>query len=639
MRSDFVLTGIVVTALVAASEADGARIESFDKKVSVHFALQKSGAPAYRIEYLGKPVVVESRLGFEPGFMDGFAVARISSNAHRGQWTNPFGERKIVPDNYREMNVDLRHSSGRLLRLTFRAYNEGAALRYTFPKQAGGEFRFDGEHTEFRFPENTYGYEEHGTEGVYRRVNTAEIAPQCERPLTLEYASGIVASLAEAANFDYPRMLLSGLHGMPGALVSALGGSSSNLPNRGRSDGRVTLLPGSSTPWRMFVVGKRPGDLLERNYLMLSLNPPLALKDTSWIKPGKVMRDAALTTANSKSIIDFAEIAGLNYVHLDWKWYGSEDIETGDATRVRVPDLDIREIIRYGREKNVGLIVYVDRRQIRKQRDILFPLYREWGVQGVKIGFIDVGPQSETAWTTETIQKAAENHLMLNIHDGYRATGNNRTYPNLMTVEGIRGNEHMPTPEHNCTLPFTRYVAGIGDYTICYYDQRLKTTKAHQLAMAVVSFSPLQWIFWYDRPSEYGGEPEIEFFRRVPTVWDETKVVNGRIGQFATIARRSGQDWFIGTINNSEARELEIPLSFLPRNAQYTARIFADDAEVQTRTKVGIETHAVTAGTTLKARLRPGGGQAIWITPAAGDPPSANQRAAAQRIAWYMSRW
>jgi alpha-glucosidase len=197
----------------------------------------------------------------------------------------------------------------------------------------------------------------------------------------------------------------------------------------------------------------------------------------------------------------------------------------------------------------------------------------------------------------------------------------------------------MPTPEHNCTLPFTRYVAGIGDYTICYYDQRLKTTKAHQLAMAVVSFSPLQWIFWYDRPSEYGGEPEIEFFRRVPTVWDETKVVNGRIGQFATIARRSGQDWFIGTINNSEARELEIPLSFLPRNAQYTARIFADDAEVQTRTKVGIETHAVTAGTTLKARLRPGGGQAIWITPAAGDPPSANQRAAAQRIAWYMSRW
>ncbi|MFB3825175.1 MAG: glycoside hydrolase family 97 catalytic domain-containing protein [Bryobacteraceae bacterium] len=586
------------------------QLTSFDGRVLVRFALQPGGVPAYRIDYRGKPVVLESRLGFEPGFTSGFAVTRTSTRGYRGEWTNPFGERRIVPDRYRELNVDLKHASGRLMRLTFRAYNEGAALRYTFPKQAETEFLFEGERTEFRFPGETYAWEEHGTEGEYRRVKTSAIEPWCERPLTLEYASGILASLAEAANEAYPRMLLSPV---PGGLVSALGGTSSNLAKRQASDGRVTVRPEFSTPWRFFVAGEKPGDLLERNYLMLNLNPPPALRDTSWIQPGKVMRDTTLTTGNSKAIIDFAATAGLSYVHLDWKWYGSEDPKTGDATTVRAPNLDIHEIIRYGREKNVGLIVYVDRRQIKTQRDILFPLYRQWGVRGVKIGFIDVGPQSETAWTTETIQKAAEQRLMLNIHDGYRATGNNRTYPNLMTVEGIRGNEHMPAPEHNCTLPFTRYVAGIGDYTICYFDRRLKTTKAHQLAMAVVSFSPLQWIFWYDRPSMYNGEPEVEFFRRVPTVWDETRVVHGRIGRFATIARRSGREWFLGTINNSEPRELDIPLSFLAEGESYTARIYADDDAVQTRTKVGIETRPVTSRTTLKARLRPGGGQAVWI--------------------------
>ncbi len=593
------------------------RVESPDGKVAIGFLMQAGGIPAYRIEYLGKSIVLESRLGFEPNFTSGFQIVGTSANTHEEQWTQVYGERQTVPDNYRELNVDLKHESGRLLRLVFRAYNEGAALRYAFPAQAGvQELKFAGERTEFRLPEGTFGYEEHGTEGVYQRSRITDIQPWCERPLTLEYEHGLFASLTEADNQRYPRMLLSPLPGAAGALVSALGGTSSNGTSGQRHDPSVTLSPPFATPWRVFVVGEKPGDLLERNYLLLNLCPPLELKDTSWIKPGKVMRDTTLTTANSKAIIDFAEQAGLQYVHLDWKWYGSEDFNTGDATTVRAPDLDIPEIIRYGREKNVGLIVYVDRRQIKKQRDILFPLYEQWGIKGVKIGFVDVGPQRETAWITETIRKAAEHHLMLNIHDGYRPTGLSRTYPNLMTVEGIRGNEHMPTPEHNCTLPFTRYIAGVGDYTVCYYDRRLKTTHAHQLAMAVVSYSPLQWIFWYDRPSMYAGEPEIEFFRKVPTTWDETKVINGRIGEYATIARRSGRDWFVGTINNSQARRLQVPLTFLTDGKEYEARLYLDDDTVMTRTKVGIETRRVDSKTILNVPLTAGGGQAIWITPA-----------------------
>jgi alpha-glucosidase len=613
MRNSLVVIVLVAMASVACGDS---RIESPDTKVVVTFAMQAGGVPSYRVEYLGKPTVLESRLGFEPNFTDGFEATGSSAATHQGQWTNAFGERRTVPDNYAELNVDLRHSSGRLLRVTLRAYDEGAALRYTLPSQDTKEFRFTGERTEFRLPADTYGYEAHGTEDEYRRVKTSEIQPYCERPLTLEYSSGLYASLGEAANADYPRMLLSALADPSGGLVTSLGGRTSNTPTPNqRHDASVTLKAGDSTPWRMLVVGERPGDLLERNTLMLNLNPPCSLADTSWIRPGKVMRDTALTTENSKAIIDFAATGGFQYTHLDWKWYGSEDAVTGDATTVRAPGLDVPEIIRCGNEKGVGLILYVDRRQIKKQRDILFPLYEKWGVKGVKIGFVDVGPQAETAWISETIQKAAEHHLMLNIHDGYRATGNNRTYPNLMTVEGIRGNEHFPTAEHNCTLPFTRYVAGIGDYTVCYYDSRLKTTHAHQLAMAVVSFSPLQWIFWYDKPTMYGGEPEVEFFRKVPTVWDETKVVSGKIGDHAVIARRSGDSWFIGTINKSQPRTLQVPLSLLPAGRSYTAHLYSDDPSVQTRTHVAVKTQAVDAKTVLDVPLLASGGQAIWIEP------------------------
>lgn len=617
---------VISTAVLAASclgvAAAAERVESPDGNVVVEFLLEADGSPAYQVTFLGKPVVLESRLGFEPGLTNGFQMMKSSSESRQGQWTTDFGERHIIPDNYHELDVDLKQSSGQAMRITFRAYNEGAAFRYSFPAQNGAaDLVFTAERTEFRFVPDTFGYEEHGTEGEYRRVHVADIQPWCERPLTLEFTNGLFASLAEADNENYPRMLLSGLPGVPGALVSALGGSSAN--NASSRPGRwpAQLAPGAATPWRTLILGQKPGDLLERNYLIMDLVPPCAIADISWIKPGKAMRDTMLTTANSKAIIDFAQKAGLQYVALDDRWYGGEDQTTGDATTARAPNLDLPEVIRYGKSNHVGVILYVDRRQIKSQRDVLFPLYEKWGVAGVKIGFIDVGPQAETAWVTETVQKAAEHHLLLNIHDGYRSMGLSREYPNLLTVEGIRGNEHFPTPEHNCTIPFTRYTSGPGDYTVCYYDKRIKTTHAQQLAMAVISFSPLQWIFWYDRPSLYQGEPEIEFFQKVPTVWDDTKVINGEIGKFATIARRSGQDWFIGTVNNSEVRTLQVPLTFLDAGRSYVAHIYSDDPTVATKTKVGVKTLSVNSKTVLDVPLVAGGGQAIWIAAGANSPP------------------
>jgi alpha-glucosidase len=618
-RSTWMLLVGCLVFQVAAATADDFLLKSPDGKLAIDCSIDAEGALGYKIDYAGKPVLLNSHLGFEPDLVKGFQFVQSDSRSHSGQWAQVYGERKEVPDNYHELNVDLKHNSGRLLRFTFRAYNEGAALRYQYLLQNGHDFELTAEKTEFHLPSNTWGYEEHASEGEYQRARVNDIKQQCERPLTLEFETGLFACVAEADNERYPRMLLEPLPGASDALVTELGGTTLNtVPRTGLvDDGRnakATLHPGESTPWRVVLVGEKPGDLLEHNYLLLNLNPPLALSDTAWIKPGKCMRDTTLTTANSKAIIDFAATAGLSYVAWDWHWHGNDESQaTGDATKVRDHDLDLDEVLRYGKEKNVGLIVYVDRRQIKSQRDVLFPLYEKIGIKGVKIGFVEVGPQAQTAWITETIQKAAEHHLLLDIHDGYRPTGYSRTYPNLMTVEGIRGNEHFPTAAHNCTLPFTRYIAGPGDYTVCYYDRRLKTSHAHQLAMAVVSYSPLQWIFWYDKPSMYSGEADVEFFQNVATVWDDTKVVQGEIGKYATIARRSGDDWFIGTVNGDEARDLQLSLTFLDAAKKYTAHVYADDETISSKTKVSVNTRPVDSQTQLRVPLKPSGGQAIWI--------------------------
>ncbi len=619
MKISFLLCFLVGLGTTVAVAED--RVTSPDGNVSVAFALQSNGIATYTIDYLGRPLVLESRLGFEPDLLGGFALVSATKGEHRGEWQQRLGERSVVPDNYRELSIQLRHeATGRKVTVLFRAYDEGAALRYVFPEQATKEFTFTGERTEFHFPAETFGWEERGTEGEYRRVKIGAMEPFGERPLTLELADGRYAALGEAANSRYARTLLSAVPGTTDTLVTALGGTSSNLDRVSefaqRHDPHVTLHGGDATPWRMLVVGRRPGDLLERNYLMLNLNPPCALADTSWIKPGKAMRDTTITTANSKAIIDFAATAGLSFVHLDWKWYGPVEFEAEGEVKVRAPNLDIPEIVRYGREKGVGLILYVDRRQVRRERERMFKMFEEWGVVGVKIGFVDVGPQTETAWITDTIELAAKHHLMLNIHDGYRSTGLSRTWPNLMTVEGIRGNEHFPTAAHNCTLPFTRYIAGVGDYTVCYYDPRLKnTTHAHQLAMAVVSFSPLQWIFWYDKPSAYEHEPEVEFFREVPTVWDETRVLAGEIGKFAVIARRKGDAWFVGAINADEPRQVALSLSFLPVGRSYLGHVYADDPAVRTKTHVRVLAKSMSASEVVDLELGSGGGQAIWLEP------------------------
>lgn len=581
-------------------------LKSPNGSLQVHIAVDHAGKVIYAIHRGTQPVLLASRLGLEPDWVEGSSVTSVATAHHSEVWRPLYGERDAIPDIYNQLTLGLAHRGGRDLILQFRAYDEGIALRYG----ALEPMTIEKEATEFHLPAGSFAYQEHGgTEGEYSRAPVGKIEPLCQTPLTIELPDGLYAALLEAANVAFPQMTVGSDPDSADTLSAELGS-------------RATLPAGAFTPWRLVMVAATPGALLEHNYLELDLNARQVLKDVAWIKPGTAMREMTLSTAGAYKAIDFAAAHHIQYIGFDDGWYGPEDYATGDATHERTRDklgrpapLNIRAVVRYGRSRGIGVWVYVDHRQAEKQRDTLFTLYEKWGLAGVKIGFVDVGSQQDTEWIAETVRKAAAHRLLLDIHDQYRTTGYTRTYPNLLTVEGIRGNEHFPTPEHDATIPFTRYLAGSADYTICYYTDRLKNTHAHQLAMSVVSYSPLQWIFWYDSPSDYHGEPEIAWFEHLPTVWNETRVPLGEIGKYAVIARRSHSDWYVAAIGNSQSLTLHLALKFLRPGVIYDATLYSDDATIATATHVAIAHRKLTSTDALDLVLAPRGGEAIYMKP------------------------
>jgi alpha-glucosidase len=511
------------------------------------------------------------------------------------------------------------------LDLELRAFDEGIAFRYLLPAGDGRtRVRILRELTEFRFLGDHTTWAVYSAQGKYERVSLSQLKPRCERPLTVEVTPHVYAAVAEAQLVDYARMRLSPVEPGKTALMAAL-------------DGEVTADLPLATPWRVVLLARSPGQLLEQNYLLLNLNEPCAIDDTSWIKPGKVIREVTLTTDGGKACVDFAAQRGLQYVEFDAGWYGHEYSDEADARAVNVDPqrsrgpLDLQEVIRYARERRIGVILYVNRRALERQLDELLPLYRKWGVSGVKYGFVQVGSQQVTAWLHEAVRKAAEQQLMVDIHDEYRPTGYSRTYPNLMTQEGIAGDETSPTNSLTLTILFTRMLAGAADNTICYYDSRVAKNASHayQLAKSVCLYSPWQFLYWYDRPASaprrvggaggeervIGDEPELEFFDHLPTVWEETRVIEGRIGEFASIARRAADCWYVGCMNGEQPRSFTLPLSFLDVNRRYEAVIYRDDATVDSRTHVRVERHTVDAQQQLSFEIAPHGGTAMRMTP------------------------
>jgi alpha-glucosidase len=583
----------------------------------------------YSVRYEGETVIRESLLELQldnhlsesamalpidrrPRWFENLQVVGTRRSAHDSTWKPVTGERAEVRDHYQALSVDLVKDDNPIYRMSveLRAYDAGVALRFAFPENPKGSYyRIVSEDTEFALPAGTRAWFHGWAQAPYRLLPLRDWPDQSERPLTLELPNGpkgsLHVALLEAQMVDYSRTKFKLSATRPDTLVTAM-------------HDPADLISPFATPWRGIMIARTPGRLIENNDFILNLNPPSRIADPAWIKPGKIMRVMTQTTAAAKANIDFAARHHLQYILFDWKWYGPAFSFSSDATRVAIPNFDLPGIIEYAKARGIGVWLYVNQQALLAQSDTLFQTYRDWGVKGVKFGFVQVGSHRWTTWLDKTLQQAAAARIMVNVHDDWRPTGEQRTWPNLMTAEGIRGNEEMPDATHNTVLPFVRFLAGAADYTICYYDPRIKTTHAHQLALAVIYYSPLQTLYWYDKPEMSHDEPELAFWDRIPTVWDETRVVDGAPGQSVTIARRKGDEWFVGSITNNDARRIQLPLSFLPKlpnGRRFIATVYADDAAVPTRTRVGVRTLKVGADDVLTLNLPASGGQAIWLSP------------------------
>lgn len=405
-----------------------------------------------------------------------------------------------------------------------------------------------------------------------------------------------------------------------------------------------------SSPWRVLMLGSAAGDLAASD-LVQNLNDPPA-GDFSWVKPGEASWNwwngpyapqvdfkVGMNTATMKHFVDLAAEMGWEYVVIDEGWYGPAFAErhpvwskhpTSKITTV-VPELDLQEVIRYARERGVKPILWLHWDHVADQMNEAFPLYEKWGVAGIKIDFMDRDDQEIVNYYHRVAELAAKHRLMVNFHGAYKPTGVSRTYPNLVTREGVLGNEYNKwsarvTPEHTVTIPFTRGLLGEMDFTPGGFRNRsvkdfraqdiapfVMGTRAHQLAMFIIYESALKVAS--DSPYNYGISPAgIDFLKLVPTTWDDTRVINGDPGDFITMARRSGDDWFIGSMSDEEARTVQIPLDFLGEG-RYQAEIWADAYDAADfPDRLMKQERIVTAKDTLSAVMAPGGGYIARLT-------------------------
>lgn len=594
---------------------------------------QKDGRLTYRLDYAAKQVIEEGELGVNIDnhlvesamgipvdnsnvWTNGMEVTSVDRRSEDNTWKPVYGEYAQIRDRYNEMTIHLlkggKHQGASnaydkrqqyLLDIIVRAYDEGVAIRYHFPEATNGLFmHITDDLTSFRFAPGAEAYHYAWAQSHANKVkllkSEAAWKEEAERPLTLRLDNGLYAAIGEAALSDFVRgkLKLKANNELQMALFHP-----------------ADIITAYDMPWRFIMVGEKAIDLINNKQMVLNLNAPCQIQDASWIKPGKAFRVCRLDMKTCMEGVDFCVDRGLQYIELDAGWYGPEMKMSSSALKVlETRDIDMPKLCQYAKSKGIGVWVYVNQRALYQELDQLLPLYEKWGISGIKFGFVQIGSQEWTTWLHNAVKKCADHHIMVDIHDEYRPTGWSRTYPNLMTQEGIGGNEEMPDAEHNTILPFTRFLCGPADYTPCYFNGRVKNTKAHQLAMPVVYYSPITFLYWYDLPNVYKGEKELDFWKYCPTVWDESKALQGEIGEYIVQARRSGNDWFVGAMNGLQARDITLNTAdFLQKGKKYQVEIYNDNPALNTRTKVSTVVQTIKAGKILKLHLQPSGGAAL----------------------------
>jgi len=547
-----------------------------------------------------------------------------------------------VPDEYNQLTLTFKNYS-----LQFRVYDEGAAFRWVSAKK--GEYKVMEELVNFAFPadRNTWFPEEESIfshqERKYIREKLSNINSKrfCSTGMLVDCENGVKTYISESGLMDYPGLWLRGNDENPNELTGKFAGVV--LKEKALNDRDIEPVKYAAYiarcngprvfPWRVMLITQKDADLVQSD-LIYKLAPEQKIENTSWIKPGKVAWDwwnalniygvdfeSGVNNDTYKYYIDFASEYSLEYVVLDEGWY-----HLGDVLDV-VDEINIKELVAYGKKKKVEIILWVVWKTLDDKLEEALDQFQAWGVKGIKIDFMQRDDQWMVNFYEKIARECAKRELLVDFHGAYKPAGLERAYPNVVSYEAVKGLENakwskLPDPEHDLTLPFIRMVAGPMDYTPgaminktkknfnpVFFEPMSQGTRCHQLGMYVVYESPLQMLA--DNPSNYYREPEcMEFLSAVPSVWDDTKVLEARVGDYIVVARRSGDTWYVGAMTDWDPRSMDIKLDFLG-DGDYTMNVWKDGANASKHAAdFAQETLTVTASSLVKINMAPGGG---WV--------------------------
>ena len=661
---------------VALPAQEPLSVASPDGRTLVQVGMEH-GRLLYAVKHGGRFLLLPSALGVvfqgQPALGDSMRLTGSTRAAYDSTWTQPWGEVSRVRDHHNELRVSAveTRALGRRLDVVFRVFDDGVGFRYEFLQQPNlTDFVIIDELTEFALADNARTWwlasnrpRLDRSEQLYS-VGPVSTIDSVQTPLTMKTTWGTYVVIHEANLVDYARMNLAGHRMENRTLKAALAKWADGTMVKGRTP--------FVTPWRTIQIADRINDLAP-SVLGLNLNPPSVLASTDWIKPMKYVGiwwgmhinkytwssgpKHGATTENTKRYIDFAAANGLGGVLVEgWNvgWDGNWIANRNAFSFTQpYPDYDLKGLAAYARSKGVKLIAHNETSggitNYERQMDSAYALYHSLGIDAIKTGYVtDTVDGGHDHWSQfmvrhyrHVIEEAAKYGIMVDAHEPIHDTGERRTYPNMMSREGARGQEYNAwsgdggnPPEHETNLFFTRMLAGPMDFTPGIFDimlasaeggprppeaPRVRTTLAKQLALYVVLYSPLQMAA--DLPENYDHKPAFQFIRDVAVDWDTSRVLSGEIGDYVTVARkaRGTRNWFIGAITDENARTIDVPLSFLDRGRSYVAEIYADGPGANWLSNplpVAISKRSVTSATTLTVKLAPGGGQAIYIHPA-----------------------
>jgi len=652
------LTGLIAVLLMASTILSAQKTKDFETKsqdgnITLHVTAGKK--LVWSVQYNGKQVLAPSAIALQLGngevLGDNVQISSSKTEKVNASISALNYKKTKIADVYNQLTLNCKNDFG----VKFRVYNDGVAYRFYTKKK--GEIIIKNEVANFNFTQDykaliPYMWDYRGGkkfnssfEALYKESNISKFAPDSLAFLPLlvdEGNNNNKVVILEADLEDYPGMYLNlnetqkGFMGVyaPYPLETEPGGYNNfnAIPTK-RADYIAKTTGTRNFPWRAIVISQHDKELLN-NDMVQKLASPSRLDDTSWIRPGQAAWDwwndwnithvdfkAGINTPTYKYYIDFAAVNKINYIILDEGWSS-----TSDLTKVS-PDLNLEEIVNYGKQKHVDVILWATWQTIANQMDQVFPLYSKLGIKGFKIDFFDRDDQQVIASTYAIAKKAAEYHLMVDYHGIYKPTGLQRTYPNVIGFEGVKGLENYKwatedQPRYTTTIPFIRMMAGPMDYTPGAMRNSIKAnyrpvasapmsqgTRCNQMAMYILFDAPFQMLA--DNPTIYTKEQECtDFITTVPTTFDETVALDGKVGEFAAIAHKKGNTWYVGAMNNWDAREITLDFSFLPKG-NYQAVIFKDGVNAdRDATDYKKELIKIASGDKLKIQLAPGGG---WV--------------------------